>query len=244
MKAFLTKIIPIFLLMTFLPSVNADDHDNEIVISALEYYLIENQDALIAKHQELSNLLKEQDQKQLQLEIMFHEFLIADMSSKKIKKKYSQLCTESTESILDEGEIESELYAILSACFGLSAEANLFRAASHGTKSGKMIEKALELDSNNSFNNMVKGIGDYTRPAFAGGNKSRAITYLKKAIDLAKSNNDRQSSLLTAIASFHLANIAFQQREFDTSSKYLDRSLEIAPTYKKAKNLKAKLSRN
>jgi tetratricopeptide (TPR) repeat protein len=235
MKAFLTKIIPIFLLMTLLPSVNADDHENEIVISALEYYLIENQDALIAKHQELSNLLKEQDQKQLQLEIM---------SSKKIKKKYSQLCTESTESILDEGEIESELYAILSACFGLSAEANLFRAASHGTKSGKMIEKALELDSNNSFNNMVKGIGDYTRPAFAGGNKSRAITYLKKAIDLAKSNNDRQSSLLTAIASFHLANIAFQQREFDTSSKYLDRSLEIAPTYKKAKNLKAKLSRN
>ena len=58
MQAFLTKIIPIFLLMTLLPSVNADDHENETVTSALEYYLIENQDALIAKHQELSNLLK------------------------------------------------------------------------------------------------------------------------------------------------------------------------------------------
>ena len=161
-----------------------------------------------------------------------------------MKKKYSRLCTESTESILEQGEIESELYAILSACFGLSAETNLFRAASHGTKSGKMIEKALEIDSNNSFNNMVKGIGDYTRPAFAGGSKSRAITFLKKAIDLSKSNNDRLSSLVIAIASFHLANIAFEQREFDTSSKYLDRSLEIAPTYKKAKNLKAQLSRN
>ena len=63
-------------------------------------------------------------------------------------------------------------------------------------------------------------------------------------IDLSKSNNDRESSLVIAIASFHLANIAFQQREFDTSSQYLDRSLEIAPTYQKAKNLKAKLSRN
>ena len=107
-----------------------------------------------------------------------------------------------------------------------------------------MIEKALELDSDNSFNNMVKGIGDNTRPAFAGGSKSRAITFLKKAIDLSKSNNDRQSTLVIAIASFHLANIAFQQREFDISSQYLDRSLEIAPTYQKAKNLKAKLSRN
>ena len=85
MQAFLTKIIPIFLLMTLWPSVNADDHENETVTTALEYYLIENQDALIAKHQELSNLLKEQDQKQLQLEILFHEFLIADMSSKKVK---------------------------------------------------------------------------------------------------------------------------------------------------------------
>ena len=244
MKAFLTKIIPIFLLMTLLPSVNADDHENETVISALEYYLIENQDALIAKHQELSNLLKEQDQKQLQLEILFHEFLIADMSSKKVKRKYSRLCTESTENILDQGDIQSELYAILSACFGLSAETNLFRASSHGTKSGKMIEKALELDSDNSFNNMIKGVGDYTRPAFAGGNKSRAMTYLKKAIDLSKSNNDRESSLVIAIASFHLANIAFQQREYDISSWYLDRSLEIAHTYQKAKNLKAKLSRN
>ena len=244
MKAFLTKIITIFLLMTFLPSVNANDHENEIVISALEYYLIENQDALIIKHQELSNQLKGPDQKQLQLEIMFHEFLIADMSAKKVKRKYSRLCTESTEKILDQGEIQSELYAILSACFGLSAETNLFRAASHGTKSGRMIDKALELDSNNSFNNMIKGVGDYTRPAFAGGSKPRAITYLKKAVDLAKNNNDRQSSLLTAIASFHLANIAFQQSEFDISSKYLDRSLEIAPTYKKAKKLRAKLSRN
>ncbi len=60
--------------MTFLPSVNADDHENEIVISALEYYLIENQDALIAKHQELSNLLKEQDQNNFNWRLCFMNF--------------------------------------------------------------------------------------------------------------------------------------------------------------------------
>ena len=50
MKAFLTKIIPIFLLMTLLPSVNADDHENETVTTALEYYLIENQPENSWKH--------------------------------------------------------------------------------------------------------------------------------------------------------------------------------------------------
>ena len=186
MEYFIKKIIILILFSIAISPSKADSietDNNEIINRALQYYLIEDQDQLIKDHNLVSQQLKKnKESKAIQLSLLFHEFLIADISSKKIKKKYSKLCIANSEVALSKSDEDADLYAVLSACYGLSAESNLFKAASHGTQSGRMIDKALAIESNNDFVYMTKGIGDYTRPSFAGGSKDKGIINLKKAI--------------------------------------------------------------
>ncbi len=171
--------------------------------------------------------------------MLFHEFLIADISSKKMKKKYSKLCIANSNVALSKSNAEADLYAVLSACYGLSAESNLFKAASHGTQSGRMIDKALAIDSNNAFVYMIKGIGDYTRPSFAGGSKENGNKNLSIALELTEKHDNSvgDKKFIIAIANFHLANIAFITKNKQQALQYLKNSLRVAPDYKRALEL-------
>jgi len=241
MLIFLKKITIITFVILFVSLTEANENQDQRIINALEYYLTENEDTLVKDHQVLKQQLKTGNQ-DLLLTVLFHEFLIADISQKKQKRKYSGLCIKSTEQIIaSTEELQSELYAILSACFGLSAEVNLFKAASHGIKSGAMIEKALQLDSNNAFIYLINGTLDYSRPTFAGGSKKNGITNLSKVLELNKDKDDDLSSAVSAMALYHLANIAYQQKQYNQSSQYIERSLRIIPNYKRPQELKEKL---
>ena len=247
MEKLLIKIIVLIVSSLSLSSLMADPietNNDEIINRALQYYLVENREELIREHDLISSEYKKNNEaKSLLLSMLFHEFLIADISTKKIKKKYSKLCITNSKSALTSSKSEADLYAVLSACYGLSAESNLFKAASHGTQSGRMIDKSLVMDSKNAFAYMINGIGDYTRPSFAGGSKENGNKNLSTALELIDKhdNSAGDKKFIIAIANFHLANIAFITKNKQQALQYLTNSLRVAPDYKRALELSKKI---
>jgi len=220
----------------------ADPLKSEVIQKGLESYLRSNTNELIEMHDTLvSGKRKDSQMEELDLQILFHEFLISDLSSKKQKKKFSALCI-SKSNIAEEAEAyQAELFALLSACYGFSAESNFFKAASHGIKSGKMMEKAIEANNKNPFVYLIKGIGDYTRPAFAGASKKNAKENLSIVLSLLNENTSNKDLLMESIAHFHMGNIAYLEKDNELSLEYLDKSLEFVPQYKRANDLKMKI---
>ena len=208
----------------------------------MKSYLRSNTNELIEMHDTLVSSKRENAQaEELDLQILFHEFLITDLSSKKQKKKFSALCISKSDMAEEANEYQAELFALLSACYGFSAESNFFKAASHGIKSGKMMEKAIEADDKNPFVYLIKGIGDYTRPAFAGASKKNAKENLIIVLNLLDENTSNRDLLMESITHFHLGNIAYLEKDNELSLEYLNKSLEFAPQYKRANDLKIKI---
>ena len=220
----------------------ADPLQSEVIQKGLKSYLRSNTNELIEMHDTLVSSERENAQaEELDLQILFHEFLITDLSSKKQKKKFSALCISKSDMAEEANEYQAELFALLSACYGFSAESNFFKAASHGIKSGKMMEKAIEADDKNPFVYLIKGIGDYTRPAFAGASKKNAKENLIIVLNLLDENTSNRDLLMESIAHFHLGNIAYLEKDNELSLEYLNKSLEFAPQYKRANDLKIKI---
>ena len=92
MEYLMKRIIILVLFSIAISPLKADSietDNNEIINRALQYYLIEDQDQLIKDHNLVSQEFKKnKESKVFQLSMLFHEFLIADISSKKMKKKY------------------------------------------------------------------------------------------------------------------------------------------------------------
>ena len=220
----------------------ADPLQSEVIQKGLKSYLRSNTNELIEMHDTLVSSKRENAQaEELDLQILFHEFLITDLSSKKQKKKFSALCISKSNMAEEANEYQAELFALLSACYGFSAESNFFKAASHGIKSGKMMKKAIEADDKNPFVYLIKGIGDYTRPAFAGASKKNAKENLIIVLNLLDENTSNRDLLMESIAHFHLGNIAYLEKDNELSLEYLNKSLEFAPQYKRANDLKIKI---
>ena len=220
----------------------ADPLQSEVIQKGLKSYLRSNTNELIEMHDTLVSSKRENAQaEELDLQILFHEFLITDLSSKKQKKKFSALCISKSDIAEKSTTYRAELFALLSACYGFSAESNFFKAASHGIKSGKMMEKAIEADDKNPFVYLIKGIGDYTRPAFAGASKKNAKENLIIVLNLLDENTSNRDLLMESITHFHLGNIAHLEKDNELSLEYLNKSLEFAPQYKKANDLKIKI---
>ena len=220
----------------------ADPLQSEVIQKGLKSYLRSNTNELIEMHDTLVSSKRENAQaEELDLQILFHEFLITDLSSKKQKKKFSALCISKSDMAEEANEYQAELFALLSACYGFSAESNFFKAASHGIKSGKMMEKAIEADDKNPFVYLIKGIGDYTRPAFAGASKKNAKENLIIVLNLLDENTSNRDLLMESITHFHLGNIAYLEKDNELSLEYLNKSLEFAPQYKRANDLKIKI---
>ncbi len=220
----------------------ADPLQSEVIQKGLKSYLRSNTNELIEMHDTLVSSKRENARaEELDLQILFHEFLITDLSSKKQKKKFSALCISKSDMAEEANEYQAELFALLSACYGFSAESNFFKAASHGIKSGKMMEKAIEADDKNPFVYLIKGIGDYTRPAFAGASKKNAKENLIIVLNLLDENTSNRDLLMESITHFHLGNIAYLEKDNELSLEYLNKSLEFAPQYKRANDLKIKI---
>ena len=104
-----------------------------------------------------------------------------------------------------------------------------------------MIDKALAIDSNNAFVYMIKGIGDYTRPSFAGGSKENGIINLKKAIEIYQQNPEDNLESILIISHYHLAEIFYRKKDYKQSIEYLGKTLGIASNYKRALELSKKI---
>ena len=234
------KLLAILLLCTISHLTTADPLQSEVIKNGLKSYLESNTDELIKMHDIL--LDEANGGEELDLQILFHEFLISDLSTKKQKKKYSALCISRSGLAAEAINYQAELFALLSACYGFSAESNFFKAASHGIKSGKMMERALEADDQNPFVYIIKGIGDYTRPAFAGASKKNAKENLSIVLNLLNENENKQDPLMEAITHFHLGNIAYLEKDNEMALDYLEKSLSYAPQYKRASDLTRKMN--
>ena len=234
------KLLAILLLCTISHLTTADPLQSEVIKNGLKSYLESNTDELIKMHDIL--LDEANGGEELDLQILFHEFLISDLSTKKQKKKYSALCISRSGLAAEAINYQAELFALLSACYGFSAESNFFKAASHGIKSGKMMERALEADDQNPFVYLIKGIGDYTRPAFAGASKKNAKENLSIVLNLLNENENKQDPLMEAITHFHLGNIAYLEKDNEMALDYLEKSLSYAPQYKRASDLTRKMN--
>lgn len=235
------KLFSILLLCTISNFAQADPLQSEVIKKGLKSYLESNTNELIMMHSSLVDEAKNSQMEELDLQILFHEFLISDLSSKKQKKKFSALCISRSDIAAEAVNYQAELFALLSACYGFSAESNFFKAASHGIKSGQMMERALEADDKNPFVYLIKGIGDYTRPAFAGASKKNAKKNLSIVLQLLNEKESNQDPLMEAITHFHLGNIAYLEKNNEMSLNYLDKSLNYEPKYRRASELRKKI---
>ena len=128
------KLFSILLLCTISNFAQADPLQSEVIKKGLKSYLESNTNELIMMHSSLVDEAKNSQMEELDLQILFHEFLISDLSSKKQKKKFSALCISRSDIAAEAVNYQAELFALLSACYGFSAESNFFKAASHGIK--------------------------------------------------------------------------------------------------------------
>ena len=237
MKLYKQKLLLLFLvLLVSPPDSNSIETDSNLIIKqSYEDYLGEHKDDLIRSYQSLLSKLAESENESVVSLLILHEFLIADISKRKDKKKFSKSCIDRNQIIQKSNRYPPEVYAFLSACYGLSAQSNLLKAASHGAKSGRMIERALEIDSNNPFIYLVKGIGDYQRPELFGGSSENAIKNLNRAIDLYQMRLENTMQIGEAIAHYHLAVIYFfTKQEFELSLKHARLALKLEPNYRRA----------
>ena len=82
------QLFSILLLCTISHLSTADPLQSEVIQSGLKSYLESNTDGLIKMHDILLNEANDDSQTEaLNLQILFHAFLISDLSSKKQKKK-------------------------------------------------------------------------------------------------------------------------------------------------------------
>ncbi len=119
------KLLAILLLCTISNLTTADPLQSEVIKNGLKSYLESNTDELIKMHDIL--LDEANGGEELDLQILFHEFLISDLSTKKQKKKYSALCISRSGLAAEAINYQAELFALLSACYGFSAESNFLR---------------------------------------------------------------------------------------------------------------------
>ncbi|MBQ09397.1 MAG: hypothetical protein CMD96_06370, partial [Gammaproteobacteria bacterium] len=93
----------------------ADPLQTEVIQKGLASYLESNTNELIEMHDALLGLKEKDSQnEELELQILFHEFLISDLSSKKQKKKFSAMCISKSNMAEEANAYQAELFALLS----------------------------------------------------------------------------------------------------------------------------------
>ena len=89
----LNNVCSVLLLFLVSDYVLADSLQSEVIQKSLVSYIESNANELVRMHDILVDDRKDNTQTdELDLQILFHEFLISDLSNKKQKKKFSALC--------------------------------------------------------------------------------------------------------------------------------------------------------
>ncbi|MCP4632137.1 MAG: hypothetical protein GY855_04360 [candidate division Zixibacteria bacterium] len=78
----------------------------------------------------------------------------------------------------------ADAFALRSSLLGRKAGLNPLKAIWYGPKSNNAIKNALQLDNQNPRVYLIKGINQYFTPEMWGGGKEKALSTLKKSVEL------------------------------------------------------------
>ncbi len=138
-----------------------------------------------------------------------------------------QQCIESKEDF-------AEAHSLLGSMYGNKIAVNPFSAMTLGPKSGKEMEKAMELEPKNPRNYLIAGWSAYFSPKLFGGGKEKARTYFEQAItffDSFKVTDPLLPDWGHDEAYAWLGMAQTEAEEFEAAKTNFNKALEINPEY-------------
>ena len=149
--------------------------------------------------------------------------------------------TEGAQKVLDESQKNVEIYlqnnkksaeanALLSGILGRQISLSPMKGMSLGSKSSRLIDKALKLDPMNAFANYQKGSSLYFPPRIWGGDVPEAIKHLKAAKAIYETQSiENEWNYLNTLAV--LGQSYHYQEELEKAKESYDMALALAPDF-------------
>lgn len=160
----------------------------------------------------------------------------ASFTSFRVKKD-----EEGAQDVLNEAQKNVEVYlqnnkksaeanALLSGILGMQISLSPMKGMSLGSKSSKLIDKALKLDPMNAFANYQKGSSLYFTPRIWGGDVPEAIKHLKAAKAIYETQNiENEWNYLNTLAV--LGQSYHYQEELEKAKETYNVALTTAPNF-------------
>jgi len=163
--------------------------------------------------------------------------LVSYYFSKPDKDQAKQFIDDGIEHLLatiDSNANFADAHSLLSSLYGNKIGINPLLAMTLGPKSGKELEKAMELEPKNPRNYLIAGWSAYFTPKMFGGGKDKAKTYFEQAIAYFDSFQVTERLMPDwgrdeAYAWLGMAQV--EKEQFEAAKKNFDRALEINPEY-------------
>ncbi|MEL6868058.1 MAG: hypothetical protein AAFP19_26780 [Bacteroidota bacterium] len=135
-----------------------------------------------------------------------------------------------TEDYLSRNKSSAEAHALLSGIYGIQISLSPMKGMTLGTKSSRLIEKALKIDPDNAFANYQRGNSLYFTPKIWGGDVDKAIVHLTKAKALyEKQGTDNEWEYLGALAT--LGQAYHYKEQLKEAKQTYDIALSTAPDF-------------
>lgn len=157
-------------------------------------------------------------------------------SSKARARQLVDRCVESLDGALKIQKDFAEALALQSACLGMAADLEFWRAPFSGSRSGAQLRRALELAPDNPRVLFLQAVVDYER----SDNEARTLQELKKAIaafEAERRGVEHVPGWGAADAYCLLARIYLEQGEALPARDALEHALLLAPEFAQARRL-------
>ena len=163
--------------------------------------------------------------------------LVSYYFSKQDKDQAKQFINDGIEHLqatIDSNENFADAHSLLSSLYGNKIGINPLLGMTLGPKSGKEMEKAMELEPKNPRNYLIAGWSAYFAPKMFGGGKEKAKNYFEQAIacfDSFKVTDPLLPDWGHDEAYAWLGMAQMEAEEFEAAKLNFDKALEINPGY-------------
>lgn len=138
---------------------------------------------------------------------------------------------EMNQRLLKKNNKNADYHAMLSALYGLQIGFSPMKGMFLGAKSDKHINKAVDLEPENGFAWLQKGMSYFHTPSMFGGDKGEAVKCFRKATELLEHKGDLSSNWQWLEAMTWLGQAYAETNQLTVAKTTYERALEEFPDF-------------
>lgn len=147
-------------------------------------------------------------------------------------------CVDELDEAVEANEQFADAYALQSACYASLASLQAWKAVVYGPQSDAKLDKARQLAPRNPRVALIDGVADAEKPRALGGDKARAQTKIKRAVELFEGGSETvagEPGWGAAEAYLYLGRGLMQAGDTLGARNALEQALIIAPEFAAAR---------